>query len=64
MRFDRIIARIKNNRFLAAVIVLGTVIIALAAFTDAAKDLFSVIMKEKEPVPVDISGEWVIGIMT
>lgn len=54
-RFDKIIARIKNNRVLAVVIVLGTIIIAVSAFTDAAQNLWSVITKEKEPAPVNIS---------
>lgn len=63
-RFDKIIARIKNNRVLAVVIVLGTIIIAVSAFTDAAQNLWSVITKEKELTPMDISGEWVTGVLT
>lgn len=39
--FDRIISRIKNNPALASVIVLGTIIIALASFTGAVKNLLS-----------------------
>jgi len=63
-RFDKIIARIKNNRVLAVVIVLGTIIIAVSAFTDAAQNLWSVITKEKELTPMDISSEWVTGVLT
>ena len=62
-RFDKIIARIKNNRVLAVVIVLGTIIIAVSAFTDAAQNLWSVITKEKELTPMDISSEWVTGVL-
>lgn len=46
-RFDKIIARIKNNRVLAVVIVLGTIIIAVSALTDAAQNLWSVIIKRE-----------------
>ncbi|MBA7657362.1 hypothetical protein ES703_65299 [subsurface metagenome] len=62
--FDKIIARIKNNRVLAVVIVLGTIMIAVSAFTDAAQNLWSVVTKEKEPAPVNISSEWVTGVLT
>lgn len=42
-RLERINSRIKNNPLTASVIVLGTMIIALAAFTGAVKDLLSLI---------------------
>ncbi|UCG65620.1 MAG: hypothetical protein JSW12_00750 [Deltaproteobacteria bacterium] len=45
----------KNNRVLAVVIALGTIIIAVSTFTDAAQNLWGVITKEKEPAPVNIS---------
>ncbi|UCH62364.1 MAG: ankyrin repeat domain-containing protein [Fidelibacterota bacterium] len=46
-RFDRIISRIKNNPVAASVIVLGTIIIALATFTDATKNLLSMIKGDR-----------------
>lgn len=46
-RFDRIISRIKNNPVTASVIVLGTIIIALAAFTDSVRTLLSVIEENR-----------------
>ena len=61
-RFDKIVIRIKNNPILALVIVLGTIIISIATFTDAVKSLFSLI--NREPAPIDISGQWVTDILT
>lgn len=61
-RFDKIVIRIKNNPILALVIVLGTIIISIATFTDAVKSLFSLIIRE--PAPIDISGQWVTDILT
>ena len=53
-QFNKIVIRIKNNHILALVIVLGTIIISIAAFTDAVKSLFSLV--NREPAPIDISG--------
>lgn len=54
-RFDRLNLRIKNNPIVASLIVLGTVVIALSTFTDAAKNLLSLVVNETRP---DINGEW------
>lgn len=61
-RFDKIVIRLKNNPILALVIVLGTIIISIATFTDAVKSLFSLIIRE--PAPIDISGQWVTDVLT
>ena len=47
-RVDTTILRIKNNPLTAAAIVLGTIIIALAAFTDAVNGIMS-LMEGKSP---------------
>src|SRR5205814_2599855 len=39
-RVERVFSRIKNNSLLAVLVVLGTIIVALAAFTDALNKLF------------------------
>jgi hypothetical protein len=44
--YDRLIARIKNNTVAATVIVLGTIVIALATFTGAMKNLVNLIAKK------------------
>jgi hypothetical protein len=44
---ERIIARIKNNPIVAALIALGTVIIALGTFTDALKKLLDPITRNR-----------------
>ena len=54
-RFDRFNFRIKNNPIVASLIVLGTIVIALSTFTDAAKNLLGLVVKETRP---DINGEW------
>ena len=41
--FERIISRAKNNRVAACFLVLGTVVIALATFTDAARRILDLI---------------------
>jgi ankyrin repeat protein len=47
IRYDRIISRIKNNPIAACVIVLGTIVIALLAFTGAARNLLSLMTKKR-----------------
>ena len=47
IQYDRIISRIKNNPIAACVIVLGTIVIALSAFTGAARNLLSLITKKR-----------------
>jgi hypothetical protein len=54
-RFDRFNLWIKNNPIVASLIVVGTIVIALSTFTDAAKNLLSLVVKETRP---DINGEW------
>lgn len=52
---DRLISKIKNNPILAFLIVLGSIAIALSAFTDAARNLLGLVIEEKRPA---INGEW------
>ena len=54
-RFDKFNHRIKNNPILASVILLGTIVIALSTFTNAAKNLLNLVITETRP---DINGEW------
>ena len=61
MQFDRIMARIKNNPVVAFVIVGGTIVIAIATFTEAARNLLSLVIKEKPPL---IAGRWLTGVLT
>jgi hypothetical protein len=61
-RFDRIISRIKNNPILSLVLLLGTIVIVLATFTDASMKLLSLIGKRH--TVVDVSGRWTSGIIT
>ena len=54
-RVDRFNAWIKNNPVMASLVVLGTVVIALSTFTDAARNLLDLVSTETRP---DINGEW------
>ena len=54
-RVERFNQRIRNNPVFAALIVIGTLIIALSAFTDAAKNLLDLITLDVRP---DINGNW------
>lgn len=58
-RVDNIVTRIKNNPIVALLITVGIIVIALAAFTDALKNLLTTIDElVGPPAPVDISGKW------
>ena len=54
-RVDRFTTWIKNNPIMAALVVLGTVVIALSTFTDAARNLLDLVITDARP---DINGEW------
>jgi hypothetical protein len=54
-RVDRLIVLIKNNPIAAFRIVLGTIVIALSTFTDAARNLLGLVIEETRPA---INGEW------
>ena len=45
-RVERISSQIKSNPIVASVIILGTIVVALSTFTDAAGKLFSVISNQ------------------
>jgi len=55
-RIDKIYSRIKNNPILAVLIITGTIVIALATFTNAAKDLLDLVKAETR---VNINGDWI-----
>lgn len=48
-------SKIKNNPLVASLLLLGTVVTALSSFTDAAKHLMTLVVKETRPA---INGEW------
>jgi hypothetical protein len=58
-RFDRLKSKITNNPILASVMILGMIITALSAFTDATRNLLDLVVSEKRPA---INGEWVAEI--
>src|SRR6187402_2719598 len=54
-RLERISAKIKNNKIIALLIFLGTVVIAVSTFTNAARNLLDLFAVEYRPL---VSGEW------
>ena len=52
---ERFNARIKNNPIIASLIILGTIVIALSTFTNAAKSLWGLLAPDARP---HINGEW------
>ena len=54
-RIEQLNSRIKNNPVLATMIVLGSVVIALSSFTNAAKNIWETVRIETRPA---INGEW------
>jgi len=56
---DRMYSRIRNNPVVTSLIILGTIVIGLSTFTDAAQNLLSLVIKDKRP---DINGEWVAEV--
>ena len=52
---ERFNARIKNNPIIASLIILGTIVIALSTFTNAAKSLLGLLTSDTRP---HINGEW------
>ncbi len=60
-QFDSILSRIKNNPVLATILVLGTIVIALSTFTNAAKNLLSLITNRSIP---NVTGKWSTQILS
>lgn len=58
-RIDNFYSRIKNNPVIASLIVIGSIIIALSTFTNAAKDLLGLI---KPITRANINGEWIAEV--
>jgi hypothetical protein len=53
--FERFNLRIRNNPIVASLIILGTIVIGLSTFTNAAKNLLGLVITETRP---DINGAW------
>ena len=59
-RFEKLKSRITNNPILASLMVLGTIIIALSTFTNATRNLVSLLVSEERAT---VNGEWVADII-
>ena len=58
-QFDKLKSIIQNNPIVASLMVVGMIIIALSTFTDAAKNLLDMVIKETRP---NINGEWMAEV--
>ena len=58
-RVERVIVKLKNNPLIAIVIVLGTIVITLSAFTNAVQNLLGLIPDKPDAPIFDVSGHWV-----
>jgi len=58
-RFDRLNGQIKNNPVVAVLLILGTIVIALSTFTNAAKNLWTLRGPDTRP---DINGDWAADV--
>ena len=54
-RIDKMNARIRNNPLMAVLILVGTLVITLSTFTNAAKDLLGLVKTETR---ANINGDW------
>lgn len=52
---DRVYTRIKANPVVSVLIILGSIVIGLSTFTDAAKNLLSLVVRDTRP---HINGVW------
>jgi len=46
--FDKLLARLENNPVVASILVVGTIIIAVSTFTDAARKIPALVINETE----------------
>ncbi len=60
-RFQIFTSRIKNNPIIALLIVFGTIVISLSTFTNAARNLLSLVT---EPEIINMSSRWVTDELT
>ncbi len=56
---NRLYSRIRNNPAVAFLIIMGTIVIGLSTFTDAAKNLLGLVIEDTRP---GINGEWVAEV--
>lgn len=56
---EQLLTQLKNNPLLATLIVLGTIVIGVSAFTDAARNLVGVFTPASRPA---INGQWVAEV--
>ena len=59
-KVEQFFIQLKNNPLLATLIVLGTVVIGVSAFTDATKNLMGVFSPASRPA---INGQWVAEVI-
>src|SRR5437879_650740 len=65
--FDKLLARLKNNPVVASILVVGTVIIAVSTFTDAAHKIVALVITKETTIAektTDVAGKWRTEVLT
>ncbi len=63
-RFDRYLAYIKNNRYLAIVLIVGTVFMAVSSFTSSMQQLIKTLNGSSTPALASVTGQWQTALIT
>jgi hypothetical protein len=56
--YEKVIRRFKNNPVTCALLLLGTIAIAIAAATDAGEQIVNLIRGITKPAKIDVTGAW------
>ncbi len=65
--FDKLLVRLKNNPVVASILVVGTIVIAVSTFTDAARKILALVTIEKPTIAektTDVTGKWRTDVVT
>jgi hypothetical protein len=61
MRYHELISRVQRNPLVASVILVGTIVVALSTFTDAAENLLQLVTGKKA---ADVTGSWLTDVLS
>jgi hypothetical protein len=56
--FDRYLAYIKNNRYLAVILIFGTVLMAISSFTGAVQQIINAMSHSSKSAALSLNGKW------
>src|SRR6266568_4506165 len=59
--FDKFLSRIKNNPVVATLLVIGTIVVAVSTFTDAAQKILGFLVRGETD---NVAGKWQTQVLT